>query len=156
MSLSITDNGATPMAKRREPPSETGPAGPYGPYGAVTLAFGRKLEKAIADKGWNQAELARVATRFLHGAAKFRRDSISLYVRGMQFPGPARLRALCRALDIEEHDLVDETLAATPDTPPIGMKTMADGKVFLQINQAMPMDLALKIVGLLQGLKSDE
>lgn len=152
MSTTVTDNGAYLMAKRREPTAEA-----YGPYGAVTVDFGRKLEKAIADKGWNQAELARAASKFLAGEKEFRRDSISLYVRGMQFPGPTRLRALCKALGVHESDLVQEALAATQDTPPIGMKTMTNGNVFLQINQEVPMNLALKIAGMLEtaGKKRD-
>lgn len=118
-----------------------------GPYDTQTVEFGRRLQHYAAEKGWNQADLAREASKHLPGK-KFRRDNISLYTRGIQRPGPARLKALAKALGVSTSDLLPDDL---PDAnaPPLGIKALSDGNVMLHINQSVPEKLALEIVAML-------
>lgn len=129
------------------------PISTTGPYTPAAVEFGRRLQQYTAEKGWSQADLARAATKFLGKDKVFRRDSLSLYMRGAQMPGPARLHALCRALGIKQEDLIPPDTSDTP--PPLAMKPIGDGgNVWLQINQAVSMKTALEIAGLLKkGIK---
>jgi transcriptional regulator with XRE-family HTH domain len=140
----VTDIGAN-MARRRKATASR------GPYDAVAIEFGKRLQHFTADKGWNQADLAREASKHLAGSKQFRRDNISLYTRGIQMPGPARLRALCKALGVHESDLVPEAVSSTAESPPLALKPM-DGtaNVWLQVNQAVSMEMALEIAAILR------
>lgn len=137
MSVELID-GATTMSR---------PISPSGPYTAVAVEFGRRLQHHTAAKGWSQADLARQASKFLPKGKVFRRDSISLYIRGAQMPAPERMHALCNALGIKQDDLVPPDVT---ESPPLAIKPLTDGNVWLQINQAVSMDAALKITALLK------
>lgn len=136
-----TDTGAT-MGRRRKPTRAA--------YDPATVEFGKRLQHYAAEKGWNQADLAREASKHLSGDKELRRDNISLYTRGIQMPGPARLRALCKVLGVHESDLVPAAVSATQDSPPVAMKPLEGGNVWLQINQAVSMDMAMDIIAMLR------
>lgn len=127
------------------------PISSSGPYTPATVEFGRRLQHYTAAKGWTQADLVRQATKFLPKGKVFRRDSISLYMRGAQMPAPLRLHALAKALGVSLEDL---TPPDNSEAPPIAMKAMDGGNVWLQINQAVSMETALEIASLLKkGVK---
>lgn len=134
-----TSNGAD-MARRRKPAR--------GTQDPAVVEFGRRLEHYTSEKGWNQSDLAREASKHLQGK-ELRRDNISLYTRGIQMPGPVRLRALCKALGVTESDLVAPGAAMSMESPPLAMKPVDATNVWLQINRSVPLEVALKIVALL-------
>lgn len=124
------------------------PISAEGPYTPIAIEFGKRLQHYTSEKGWNQAALARHASKFLPKGKVFRRDSISLYMRGAQVPAPLRRMALCKALGVTEEDLIPQPVRS--DAPPLGMKPLEGGNVWLQINQAVPMDTAVAIAALLK------
>jgi hypothetical protein len=75
---------------------------------------------------------------------------MSLYMRGIQMPGPARMAAICRTLGLKEEDLVVEGSAANAETPPFAMRPLEGGKVWLQVNQSVPYEIALEIAALVR------
>lgn len=68
------------------------------------VEFGKRLQRAMMDKGFSQSELARVAS--LQLGKHFGRDSVSQYIRGETLPNPERLAALARALGVSDEDLL--------------------------------------------------
>lgn len=123
------------------------PISASGPYTPTAVEFGRRLQHYTAEKGWTQADLVRAASKFLDKGKVFRRDSVSLYMRGAQMPGPPRMKALCKALGVKQEDLVPP---GGSDNPPLGMKPLDGGNVWLQINQAVSMETALEIAAILR------
>jgi transcriptional regulator with XRE-family HTH domain len=114
--------------------------------------FGRRLEKLMLDKGWNQSELARQATR--HAEKPIGRDSISIYVRGRSFPGPLHLHPIASALGVTPADLLPNTLASAADaaTPALELRQVPGHPetFWLKVNQAVPYAKALEIVRILE------
>lgn len=113
--------------------------------------FGRRLQHALTEKGWNQSDLAREATRHMPGKQRFGRDNISNYVRGKQIPGPVRLRALCDALGMPATDLVPPGAVNTVSgiNVPLEVKSAGEGRMLLRVNQVIPTDMAMRIIALL-------
>ncbi|WP_425907004.1 hypothetical protein [Nitrobacter sp. TKz-YC02] len=72
---------------------------------ADKIGFGNRLAKLVADKRWTEAEFARKVSKLFRGTQDFRRCEISLYMRGIQFPDPSRLKAICDTLGVEEKAL---------------------------------------------------
>lgn len=142
MSTLVTDDGGIEMARRRTPRTGLDP---------VAVEFGKRLVKAIADKGWTQADFAREATKRF--GKDLRRDNISLYARGLQLPGPARLSAICRTLGVKESDLLIPGAASDPESPPFAVRPLEGDKVWLQINQETDFDTSLAIAALLKKEK---
>lgn len=122
-----------------------------GTRGTALAEFGRRVQSYMADKGWNQSELGRQATLHMPGREDFGRYNVSLYIQGRQFPGPVRLRALCKALGVTPTQLVPSaaTLSVDDKEKPLSFQTMEDGRVWLQVNQSTSMDAAMKIIALL-------
>lgn len=120
----------------------------------IRADFGSRLRNLISERGWNQSELARQATLHLPAGEEMRRDSVSVYVRGIALPKPKYLNAIAKALRVEVKELLPDRGLQVPDTPAEMMMTkMEDGRVWLQINQAVDFDDALKIMGILNSRK---
>lgn len=140
------------VVRRRfiNPPPSADDATTAASVQAAKREFAKRLQQFMTDKGWNQSDLARAAAKFMPDK-KFNRDNVSLYVRAQQLPGPLRLRAMAKALGIEENKLVPPgaTASVDEDAPPLAMRPLGSGNVWLQINQAVPQDIALKIITLL-------
>lgn len=138
--------GSRPFINR---PPKGLPAGV--PTDAALAEFGNKLQKLMMEKGWSQSDLARAAAKFMPDK-KFNRDNVSQYVRGLSFPYPMRLNALAKALGVNPEELRPASLPSANDrAPPLDIRAIGDGNVWLRINQAMPMKLAMKIVALLEA-----
>lgn len=159
MSDEIFDRGE-PMPKRRpfiNPPPRALP--PNAPYDAALAEFGRRIQALMVKKNMNQSDLARAAAKFMPNK-KFNRDNISVYVRGKSFPGPVRLAAVAKALGVAPTDLMPEHGIPSVDekAPPLDIRAIGDGNVWLRINQATSMDVAMKIMALLgqEHTKRDE
>lgn len=139
MSTLDTDSGAIKMARRRTPRDGLDP---------VAVEFGNRLVKAIADKGWTQAQFVREAARKF--GKVLRRDNVSLYTRGIQLPGPARMSIICRTLGLKEADLLIPGATSSPDAPPFAVRPLKGKKVWLQINQETDFETALEIAAMLK------
>lgn len=122
---------------------------------ARRMEFARRLQDRMIRKGWNQTELARRAKDHLPDGARMERDIISNYIRGRALPSVNNLRAICGALGCEPVDLLPPDMVpvgfrSPPHAPLREFKDMGDGNVWLSINQAVPFDVALKIMELLR------
>jgi len=150
MSPHAEQDGA--MAKRRmfhnSPPSDM-PAG--APKEAVRAEFGRRIQVRLTERGWSQSDLAREASKHMPGKKNLSRDNVSNYVRGVQIPGPLRMRAICAALGVDQTMLLPPQAIQSVDdkAPPLQATTLSDGRMFLQINQVTTLDVAMKIMALL-------
>ena len=133
----------------KRPRSEM-PIPPDMPPDAIRLAFATNLKRAMIQKGWTQSELARRAAPYAPDKRMIR-DNISKYMRGKVLPGPLHLQALAKALGVSPDDLLPiRPGGAVVDHPTFSVQQMADGNVWLRINQAVPMVLALKIAAILE------
>ena len=108
--------------------------------------FGRRLQAAMLDRGWNQSELAR--------RAGLGRDSVSTYVRGQVLPEPKSLKALAEALGTTPGDLLPNghMAAMEGETPALEIR-QAHGhadKVFLRINRLVTLDQAARIFSIIR------
>jgi transcriptional regulator with XRE-family HTH domain len=103
----------------------------------------------MIDRGWNQSEFGR--------QAGLNRDSISNYVNGHQWPTPASLEGLSRALKMKKEDILPNILmSAMGSEMPAFQVTQATGhpdKVWLQVNRIMSRAAAGKITDII--LKED-
>lgn len=151
-----TDGAEMPRKQFINPPPREVPEG--APRSEATAEFGRRLQRMMVDKGWNQSELARQASRFMPKGKHFRRDNVSLYVRGLQVPGPVRLSALCKALGTTPQELVPSGAFSSVDetAPPLSIKALTNGQAWLQINQAVSMDVAMRVVAILEQARTEK
>jgi hypothetical protein len=72
-------------------------------------AFAERLRAAIARKGWSISETARRAAAHLGSGTKFGDGHVWQYVHGRSVPRTRYLDALSRALDLEPHELRDDS-----------------------------------------------
>jgi len=109
--------------------------------------FGRRVYRLMLEKSWNQSDLAR--------AAKQPRNNISTYIRGISMPTPLNLKYLAEALDVTEDELLPNYTEAAikEDFPEIDLRVSpADpNKGWLQVNRAVTMTTAVKIIELLNA-----
>lgn len=122
------------------------------PAEAAMTEFARRVQAAMVEKGWNQAELARRATLHMPGKATMSRDTISKYVNAVTLPGPERLAALAKALGKEPSDLLSTrgvTLGGDR-VPAFDMRDSGDGRIWLRINQEVTYEQAMKIMAVLR------
>lgn len=121
------------------------------PIDMAKAEFGRRLQHFLTEKGWSQSDLARAATKHMPAKKPFRRDNVSNYIRGLQVPTPVRMNAMCMALGVSQFDLVPTGAVRSVDSnaPPLEMRPVDGGNVFLRINQIMSQDMALKILALI-------
>lgn len=153
--MTTQDQGDTHMPRRRgsrpyinRPPRDLPPGAPME---AALVEFGAKLQKLMYDKGMNQSDLARAAAKFMPDK-KFTRDNVSNYIRGNHFPYPLRLNALARALGVTIEELRPKSgIPQSGDhAPALDFRSLGDGNVWLRVNQAGSMDVAMKIVAMLE------
>lgn len=112
------------------------------------LEFGRRLNKLMLDRGWNQSDLAR--------AAGLGRDAVSTYVRGRSFPEPKSLRKLAEALGAKTEDLLPNTVALAMDAytaPMLEIKQAAGhpDRVWLRVNRMVTLEQAAAIFNIIRG-----
>lgn len=123
--------------------------------------FARRLQEYMLKKGWNQTELANRTKKHVPEGHRFERDIVSNYMRGRALPSPVNLRAMCDAIGCEPDDLlpvdlVPASMQPAPKTPRRSFEDMGDGNVWLTVNQAVPFDVALKIMEMLKGETSND
>src|SRR5262245_36193674 len=120
-----------------------------------TAPVGRRLKAHMDNRGWHQAELARRASAYLPKSAadqrrnkKVGRDTIWLYVIGRIFANPVYLKALAKALEVTQDELVPTKL----DEPPrldeggsLSIQDMSNGKSRIEIDFVVPTKTAWAI-----------
>ena len=118
------------------------------------LAFGRRLQQLLDQKGWNCSDLARkiwgtITTKAGYVVAR-NRDRVSVYVRGKAFPSPQILQKIATVLGVTVAELAPEFGA---NDPPEWSFTKIRGQnmVLVQINQRMDERLAAQIRALVLG-----
>lgn len=145
------------MNRTRKPrayynPKPVAPLPDGAPRDAVKMEFAKRLQHLMVSKGWNQSELAR-RTAHHTSDGKFGRDSVSVYIRGMSLPGPTHLNALARALDVKAEELLPSrgVPSVGDSAPPLDVREISPGRVWLKVNQAVDWTTALKVMQLLKG-----
>lgn len=115
------------------------------PKALTRQEFGRRLARAMADKEWNQSDLAR--------AAGIGRDSVSTYINGKVFPTPIALRKIAGALGVDKEVLLpNELMSAFDDEMPAVELKQAAGhpeKAWLRVNRMMSFATAARIITLI-------
>jgi transcriptional regulator with XRE-family HTH domain len=121
------------------------------PPAAIRNEFARRLQNALNDKGWTQSELARRVAPLMK-ESRVGRDNISKYVRGKVLPLPPMLEAMAKVLGVESRDLLPTrgTQTVSDENAPFDMRALEDGRVWLRINQAFDMSIALEIMALVK------
>ena len=139
------------LAFRNRPPDDEPPHRSF-PEQQIKQDFARRLDAAKLKKGWNQSELARHAALHMP-SGRFNRDNISNYINAKHTPGPVHMHALCKALGVEPADLmpVGATPSAEDAAPPLDLKDLGDGTVFVRINKRLPAAKALQILNVVMG-----
>jgi len=139
------------LAFRNRPPADE-PPHPSSPEQQFKNDFAARLSAAMLEKGWNQSELARQAALHMP-SGKFNRDNISNYVKAKHTPGPVRTAALCKALRIEPIALFPSGSAPATNAsePPLDLKDLGDGTVFVRINKRLSSAKALQILNVVMG-----
>lgn len=126
------------------------------PREVVGVEFARRLQKAMDEKGWNQSELARAATtQMVNG--RITRDQVSKWINGHSLPGSARLDAVAKAVGMTKDDLLP-TRGISPaqgKMPPMDLRDLGDGQVWLRINQAVSWETSIKIMELLKASEQE-
>ena len=114
---------------------------------AIRMDFAKRLQDALNDKGWTQSELARRMAPLLK-ESRIGRDNISKYVRGKVLPLPPALEAMAKALGVESKDLVPmrATQAVADELSPLDVRDIGQGRVWLQVNQAVDWEVALDVM----------
>ena len=124
------------------------------PPSAIRLDFARRLQNAMNDKGWTQAELARRVAPLLK-ESRIGRDNISKYVRGKVLPLPPALEAMAKVLGMESKDLLPSRgTQATAEEHRRSMCTATSARTECGcgvIIKRVDRPIALQILGLLKG-----
>lgn len=120
---------------------------------AIRREFANRLLWYMAEKGWNQSELARRANDA--GSERVARDDISSYVRRHRLPGSMKARQIAAALDVALSDLIPSAKpGAHRDQPDLEMRSAGDGSVWLKLERRLPYATALKVLELLQNAEN--
>lgn len=125
-------------AKKRAPPRRE--------HSPEALEFGRRLQREMIRKGWNQSDLARAAHKY---APEIERYNVSHWVRGQHIPTPVNLNAIAKAIDIDPSVLMPEATLLEQEVP-FAMSIGADGRVHMALNRTMSRETADRIVALLR------
>src|SRR5262245_32892774 len=130
--------------------------------------FAGRLVAAMNERGLTSGALTQRVRQFLPRESHFQPANLSQYRSGIAIPKRAYLEALCKALDIQEEELLpplDQSLvdmaatARVPDGEAYGvvhkplpaflLQDEGDGRAWLQFNQRLPWSTALRIVEIL-------
>jgi transcriptional regulator with XRE-family HTH domain len=133
---------------RRAPPASTPPDAEEGARSAMLTPkmltkqeFSRRLYNMMLQRNMSQSDLAR--------AAGLGRDAISTYINAKVFPEPKSLAKVARALGVEPHELLPNTLISAIDSevPALEIKQAAGhpDKVWIRVNQLVDRRTAAKI-----------
>lgn len=138
--------------KARYTHGDTTPDSPSLPEDGIRRAFARRLQQAINEKGWSQADLTRELAKFMDEPPH--RSLVSNYIRQKSLPQPEKLHALAKALGMKPNELLPTNIdneAVAQQSAAADLRDIGGGKVWLRINQAVTWASALKILEVLKG-----
>jgi transcriptional regulator with XRE-family HTH domain len=123
--------------------------------------FSRRLKELLLERGWKQSDLARRAFGETFDEATghtivFKRDRISNYINGRQFPDDENLTAIAKAFDMTKEELAPGLTAqavdrSDPDFCIVG--TPGHEYVLVKMEKLVPVPLAYQIFGLLASYR---
>lgn len=117
------------------------PAASYPPE-RIKLNIGKRIQDRLYELGWKQTELAQ--------RSGLGRDSISLYIRGKNLPGPRNLKRVADALGVPVHELAPELQAATKsrqgDFGPQAFSQTSDGRWQIRMDRLVDQKTMLKVL----------
>jgi transcriptional regulator with XRE-family HTH domain len=117
----------------------------------VKTAFANTLRRKMREKNLTQAELAR--------RAGLTRDNVNGYVNGAVFPRPDKLALLAKGLGCEVADLIPAAAVNAPlaEEPALDARLGSKpGTMFLRVAAELPVDVAMRIMALVQGVNQGE
>lgn len=123
---------------------------------ARKMEFAKRLQDLLTERNLNQADFARKVTPFMPEGQEFTRDLASKYVNARSLPGPVTMKAIAEALGVTKEELLPSgrVMTGVVDNPPLDVKEIDAGRVFLKVNQVVAWPVALKIMALLRGEES--
>jgi transcriptional regulator with XRE-family HTH domain len=141
--------------RRLMPPT----GGPTMGYRHDMEVFARKLHDVLTANNMSQSDLAREVWGTTRDGRGFEvakgRDRISAYVNAKAFPEPGTLRMLAKALNMKPEELAPEAVASAVDreNPAVSITAVAGhfDKVYLRVNQLVPLAVALEVGRLLEA-----
>lgn len=122
----------------------------------VRAEFSNRLAKILADRGWNQSDLARAAEKHLPKGEHFRRDNVSAYLNKISLPRPRQLVAMAKALGMSPNDLLPSVgSSGRTVSMPYSMRPVdgVPGRAWLQVDMEVPMSRALAVLSILDDSK---
>lgn len=120
---------------------------------ARKMEFAKRLQDKLTDLNLTQAAFARKVTPFMPEGQEFTRDLASKYLNARSLPNPVTMDAIARALGVQKEDLLPSgrIMTGVADSPPLDVKEIDSGRVFLKVNQTVTWPVALEIMKLLRG-----
>lgn len=121
------------------------------PPDVIKKNIGKRIQQRLYELGWRQTELA--------NRAGLGRDSISLYIRGKNTPGPRNLKLVSDALGVTVQDLAPELQTATKnrqgDFGPQHCSQTSDGFWHIRIDRVVDQKTMLKILKALDKYENE-
>lgn len=125
--------------------------------------FGKRLYQALLDADMSQSDLARA----VFNETKIdpvtgyelvcKRDRISQYVKGRQFPDPRTFKKICEVLGKKPEELAPTQVASTIEREAPSFETRMVGDrsdaVLLRVNKIVPLKVAMQIGAILAELE---
>ena len=120
---------------------------------ARKMEFAKRLQAKLSDLNLSQVDFARKVKPFMPDGKDFTRDLASKYVNARSLPNPVTMKAICQALGVDKEDLLPSgrIMTGVADNPPLDVKELGDGRVWLKVNQSVPWSKALEIMQILRG-----
>jgi len=140
----------TPLPRQHHTPPPSGTMSSAASPEAIRMEFARRLQAALSERGWTQAELARRTAPLLKHS-RLGRDNISKYVRGKVLPLPPSLEAMAKVLEMKPSELLPARAApaAGAEYPPLSAQDVGEGRVWLSVNRTVTWRTGLEILRIL-------
>lgn len=120
------------------------------------IAFATNLRNAMNRKAFTQSDLVSRANVYAPKTHQLSRSNLSEYCNGKRLPGPVRLEAITRALEVSISDLLPSTTPRTRNAlareTPVDMMELfdlGDGRVRMVFDRKIPWPKAMEIQGIL-------
>ena len=124
------------------------PPGNRDKFSPEALEFGRRLQRELIRKQWNQSDLARAAKKFVPDIERY---NISHWVRGQHMPTPVNLDAIAKALGVDPSVLMPRDPILNGGPPPFKVEFLPGGeRVNIDLHRTITVETFYKITDLLR------
>jgi transcriptional regulator with XRE-family HTH domain len=113
--------------------------------------FAQRLNRAMLEKGWTGAELAREATKHAPKGTELGRHLISAYSRAANEPTDINLKAIAAALGVKPEDLLPPLPGEGESAQYATATSTLDGKTRLVVDAEVDAETALKVLGMVRS-----